>query len=149
MSFRSVSLRLVVALALSACGGAAAPSILVSQAPTEAPNQPTTAPTPAPSAAQEAPTAAPTAVPSVGAPTVAIIDNAFEPANLTVSVGTSVTWTNKGKRNHTVSTADASFGSAGVMSSGATYAHTFDTAGTFAYFCAIHAGMKATITVLP
>lgn len=142
MTLRSVSLGLVAVVALAACGGVAAPSPLVSVAPTVAPNQPTAAPT-------EAPTAAPTEAPSIDAPTVGIVDNAFGPATLTVAVGTTVTWTNKGQRNHTVSTADASFGTAGALSSGATFTHTFDNAGTFAYFCAIHSGMTATVTVVP
>ncbi|MES2211056.1 MAG: plastocyanin/azurin family copper-binding protein [Chloroflexota bacterium] len=122
MSTRSVSLGLVVVFALAACGGGTAPSVLVSQGP---------------------------ANPGAGASTVAIIDNAFQPADLTVKVGTTVTWTNKGQRGHTVSTSDGGFGSDGTLKSGATYSRAFDTAGTFAYFCAIHSSMKATITVTP
>lgn len=138
MSARSFALGLIATIALAACGGAAAPSTLVSQAPTSPAGQ-----------SSSAPSDAPTAIPSVAAPTVAIVDNGFSPANLTVAAGTTVTWTNTGKRNHTVSTSDASFGSDGVMTSGATYEHTFATPGTFAYFCAIHAAMRGTITVTP
>ena len=118
MSIRSVSLGLVVVFALAACGGATAPSILVSQAP-------------------------------AGAPTVTLIDDAFQPVDLTVKVGATVTWTNQGQHGHTVSTADGGFKSDGILKNGASFAHTFDTAGTFPYFCAIHSAMKGTITVTP
>jgi plastocyanin len=43
---------------------------------------------------------------------------------------------------------DGSFSSPDVRS-GTTYQHTFATAGTFTYFCDIHPGMTATISVAP
>jgi plastocyanin len=43
---------------------------------------------------------------------------------------------------------DASFTS-DTIAGGATFSHTFDTAGTFAYHCTIHSQMKATVTVTP
>lgn len=133
MSFRSVSVGLAAAVALSACGGAAAPSVLVSQAQTQSGQ----------------PTAAPTTATNAGDTKIAIIDDAFEQTEVTVSLGTTVTWTNQGQREHTVSATDGGFGSDGTLKSGESYAHTFDTAGTFAYFCAIHTFMKASITVTP
>ena len=60
-----------------------------------------------------------------------------------------MTWTNTGGRAHTVTSAAGSFGSTGPLSSGATYAHAFDAAGTFGYICAIHNNMSGTITVTP
>lgn len=133
MSGRPVALALVVSLALAACGGAAATSGPATQAP------------PAPSADA---TSAPGA--DAGALSVAIIDNAFQASDITVAVGTTVTWTNRGQRGHTVTSKDGTFGSNGTLQSGATYEHVFSTAGTFAYFCAIHSSiMKGTITVTP
>ena len=32
---------------------------------------------------------------------------------------------------------------------GKTYAHTFDSPGTFAYKCLIHSDMQGTVTVMP
>jgi plastocyanin len=77
-----------------------------------------------------------------------IVDFAFQPSSLTVAKGTAVTWTNTASRGHTVTADDASFTS-DTIAGGATFSHTFDTAGTFAYHCTIHSQMKATVTVTP
>ena len=77
-----------------------------------------------------------------------IVDFAFQPSSLTVAKGTVVTWTNTASRGHTVTADDASFTS-DTIAGGATFSHTFDTAGTFAYHCSIHSQMKATVTVTP
>ena len=85
---------------------------------------------------------------SVPAATVTVtIDNfAFSPATLDVAAGTTVTWTNKQDVTHTVTADDGSFDS-GNIASGDTFSHTFDSAGTIAYHCAIHPTMKASIVV--
>jgi len=77
---------------------------------------------------------------------VDIKDFAFSPADLEVSVGTTVTWTNDDSATHTVTADDGSFDS-GDLANGATFSQTFDTAGTFTYHCAKHPNMTATITV--
>jgi plastocyanin len=93
-----------------------------------------------------------TTSPVVGAcPTGAAVDAAirdfeFEPAGLTVGVGTTVRWTNEGPSSHTVTANDRSFDS-GALAQGATFEHTFDAAGTFGYFCEIHADMSGTLIV--
>jgi len=77
------------------------------------------------------------------------IDNfAFAPASLTVRVGSTVTWTNRDEEPHTVAATDGSFHSPG-MGTGATYARTFPTAGTFDYVCSIHPSMHGTVVVTP
>ena len=75
-----------------------------------------------------------------------IIDFGFDPASITVKVGESVTWTNTGAAPHTVTADDNSFDSKS-LAGGATFTQTFAKAGTFAYHCAIHPGMKGTVTV--
>ncbi len=70
----------------------------------------------------------------------------FDPETLDVTVGTTVTWTNNDSTAHTVTADDGSFQS-GKIDPGASWSYTFDTAGTFAYHCEYHAGMKATVTV--
>jgi len=82
---------------------------------------------------------------------VTIKDFEFDPKSISVSVGDTITWTNDGPSPHTVSADDAGFDS-GNLDKGATFSHTFDKAGTFAYYCKYHgskggAGMAATITV--
>ncbi len=82
---------------------------------------------------------------------VSIQGMAFAPGSLTVAVGTTVTWTNHDGVAHTV-TSGAPGSPSGAFSSGnlaqnGTFSHTFTTAGSFPYFCAIHTGMRGTIVV--
>lgn len=84
--------------------------------------------------------------PPAGANQVTIDGFAFAPVNLTVPAGTTVTWTNRDEEPHTVAASDGSFRSPG-MGTGATFAHTFSTAGTFEYVCSIHPMMRGTVVV--
>ncbi|HLX41135.1 MAG TPA: cupredoxin family copper-binding protein [Ktedonobacteraceae bacterium] len=76
---------------------------------------------------------------------------AFSPASLTISVGTTVTWKNTTSAPHTATSDDGSSFDSGVANpiaaQGGTFQFTFTKAGTFAYHCAIHPFMKATIIV--
>jgi len=72
----------------------------------------------------------------------------FDPANITVKVGTTVTWTNQDSAAHTITADDRSWTSDN-LNQGATYSHTFDQAGTFTYKCSIHPSMVGTIIVQP
>jgi plastocyanin len=98
-------------------------------------------------------TAAPTTEVSITAPAAPVRGNevtidgfAFQPASLTVTAGTTVTWTNRDEEPHTVAASDGSFHSPG-MGTGATFTHTFATAGTFDYVCSIHPMMRGTVVV--
>jgi plastocyanin len=89
--------------------------------------------------------------------------NQFQPATLSIAAGTTVTWTNNGSVQHTVTDdsskasnpADASLPTgvaawdSGPVNGGQTFSHTFTTPGTYKYFCIPHEalGMLATITV--
>jgi plastocyanin len=86
-----------------------------------------------------------TAAPASG-DAISIASYAYAPATLEVSAGTTVTWTNNDSVPHTVTANDKSFDS-GNMAPGATFTHTFATAGSYPYFCQYHAGMKGTVTV--
>ena len=77
---------------------------------------------------------------------VSIVDFAFQPASLSVTAGSTVTWTNSGAAPHTVTSDSGAFNS-GTLQPGASFSHTFTTAGTFSYFCEIHPNMTGTITV--
>ena len=79
---------------------------------------------------------------------VSAIDNQFDPAQLDVEAGTTVTWTNNGESPHTVTASDGSFES-GNLDPGQTFSHTFDEAGEFGYVCDYHEadGMVGSITV--
>ena len=92
---------------------------------------------------------------------VNIADKAFEPADIVVKVGDTVTWTVTKSINepHTVTSVDADASGAKVFDSGiadssklkdvgGTFSFKFEKAGKFAYVCQIHADMKGTVTVL-
>jgi plastocyanin len=55
---------------------------------------------------------------------VTIVDFAFQPASLEVSVGTTVTWTNSGASPHTVTADNGAFDS-GRLPPGASFSQTF------------------------
>jgi len=78
--------------------------------------------------------------------TVKIIDNDFEPSNLTVTKGTTVTWRSAGNLPHTVTEDRNAFASKPLTKTG-TFEHTFDAVGTFYYYCIIHHIMTGSVTV--
>ncbi len=87
-----------------------------------------------------------TFAPAPSGNSVSISGFAFSPASLTVSVGTTVTWTNNDSTTHTV-TSDSGAFSSGNLANGKTYSYKFTTAGTYAYHCSIHSYMKGTVIV--
>jgi len=81
-----------------------------------------------------------------GSSAVAIKNTAYNPATITAKVGDKVTWTNNDSVTHTV-TLDDNSADSGDLAAGATFDHTFASAGTFAYHCKIHSSMHGTVTV--
>ena len=75
---------------------------------------------------------------------VSLMNSAFDPADITVAVGGTVTFTNNDAVDHTV-TGDA-FDS-GVVSPGKSFSQKFPTAGTFPIRCKIHPMMAGSVTV--
>jgi plastocyanin len=71
----------------------------------------------------------------------------FSPANFTVKVGKSVTWSNGDGSTHTVTSTTSGLFDSGSIPSGGTYSHTFSQPGTYQYYCTIHPWMKGTIVV--
>jgi len=90
--------------------------------------------------------------------TVTVQDFSFSPATLSVTVGSTIQWTNKGPSAHTA-TSDIGIWDSGQLSSplgsnslGGSYRFTFTTTGTFHYHCTIHPpsrfpSFRGTITV--
>jgi len=76
---------------------------------------------------------------------VSIVDFAFQPSSIPVSVGTTVTWTNTGSVTHNVTSTTGLF-SSGNISPGGTFQFTFENAGTYNYTCTIH-GFAGTVIV--
>jgi plastocyanin len=78
--------------------------------------------------------------------------NRFEPANVTIPAGTTVTWTWVGGIHDVVPTGTPVFPASGApVFAPNTFSHTFDSPGTYLYFCSVHgsptAGMRGTIVV--
>jgi plastocyanin len=98
--------------------------------------------------ASSSPAAASPAAPSAaaGASAVTIVDFAFQPADLTVKVDDTVTWTNTGEAPHAVKWSDGEPESE-QLAKGDTHQRTFDKAGSYPYVCGIHSNMTGTITV--
>lgn len=79
---------------------------------------------------------------------VAMSGYAFSPATLTVTTGSTVTWTNQDTAPHDVKTtsAPAAFHSP-MLNKGGSWSFTFTTPGTYAYYCTVHPNMTARIVV--
>jgi plastocyanin len=86
---------------------------------------------------------------SLGQNVVWMGDHYFSPSQMTVKVGTTVTWRMLGSQEHDVWSLDGSFHSP-TMGPGATYRHTFTKTGVFKYICLPHHGdgMYGEIVVL-
>ena len=79
-------------------------------------------------------------------------NSCFLPSTVTIDVGGTVTWENPDNVPHTVTSGTSSNGPDGYFDSslimvGQSYSNTFDSAGTYTYFCMIHPWMAGTVTV--
>jgi len=133
----------VLLVLIAACG--ASPS---QTAPTTAATtSPAATTAPAAATATTAPTlaASPTPAPAV----IEMGDHFFDPAQLTVKVGATVTWKSVGQSTHDLAARDGSF-ALGSMSFGQTFSFTFTRAGRYPYVCMQHEGdgMIGEITVI-
>lgn len=72
---------------------------------------------------------------------------AFGPATLTVTVGDTVTWTNRDGTAHTATADSAGFNQM-LSGGGGLGSVTFNVAGVFAYHCDFHSSMRGIITVV-
>jgi plastocyanin len=123
-TFRIVALCGAVAV-MSACGGS-----------TSTPSSPTPTPTPTPTTA------------NVGIPAGArtLGSAAYAPNPVTISAGSTVTWTNNDTIAHTSTSDNGAFDS-GAIAAGGKFSFTFNTKGTFPYHCTFHPGMVASVIV--
>lgn len=75
---------------------------------------------------------------------VTIQGYAFQPKDVTIDKGGTVTWTNQDSVVHDVKFSDSE---SPDLKSGKLYSKTFDKAGTFDYICTIHPTMKGRVIV--
>lgn len=85
-----------------------------------------------------------TQMPAIGSTTIDIQNFSFNPATLTVKVGSTVTWTNRDSVNHQIK---SDIFDSNLLDTNQTYSFTFTTAGTYNYFCPPHPSMTGTIIV--
>jgi amicyanin len=77
---------------------------------------------------------------------VKISNFTFNPPQLTVKAGSTVTWSNDDDIPHTVTSATLAFKSA-ALDTDDKFSFTFSTPGTYKYFCSLHPHMTGTIVV--
>ena len=77
---------------------------------------------------------------------VSIVDFNFQPNVVTITVGSSVSWTNSGTFTHTV-TSDTGVWDSGDIGPGQSFIQTFDKPGQYLYHCIHHPSMKGMVVV--
>jgi plastocyanin len=92
-------------------------------------------------------TSTPAASSSGGGVAIKMQNIAFDPKAVTVKVGQKITWTNDDSTDHNVTADSGADFKSDNFGKGAAFEFTPDKAGTIAYECTLHPGMKATITV--
>ena len=70
----------------------------------------------------------------------------YEPSQLAVLVGTTVTWRNGDSTNHTV-TSDGDEFDSGYVAAGGSFSYAFQKPGRYTYHCVIHRFMKGLVDV--
>ena len=90
--------------------------------------------------------------PVLGVTHIIIHNYAYQPANIEVVWGTTVTWTNQDTAVHSVVlphivTSETDIRESGPLSQGQSFNYTFLTRGTFQYYCIEHPYMDGIVTV--
>lgn len=123
LPMRSVALTVSLAIAVSACGGS--------------------------TSAEQSATTTTTTAEIQAANEVVIARSRFGPLRVEVEAGTTVTFLNTDRFDHTVTSTESSpleFDS-GDLGQDEVFDVRFDEAGTYSYFCEIHPTMQATVVV--
>ncbi|MES2403879.1 MAG: cupredoxin domain-containing protein [Pseudomonadota bacterium] len=71
----------------------------------------------------------------------------FQPMQVVVPAGATVTWTNHDEEPHVVTSAGNGFKSSPALDTDDHYSAVFTRPGTYAYYCSIHPQMTGTIVV--
>jgi plastocyanin len=78
--------------------------------------------------------------------TVVMTNRAYDPQQVTLKVGDTVTWVNQDAPQHDVVANNGEFKSQ-LFDKGQSFSYTFTKAGTYPYHCSIHPGMTGTVIV--
>ena len=146
---------LAVAIALLVLAGtqlAAKPAPVLAPEPTARPTRvplPTLAPDVVISRISRATPEAPPLPALPALPEVQVVDYGFAPAQMTVKVGTTVTFTNGGNDGHDVTgTGPGGDWRSGPLAPSERYSRQFSLVGTYSYVCTIHPEMRGSIVVV-
>ena len=107
----------------------------------------------APSAFADHTSATVTNAPGSSTPGCEDTNSCFIPNPVTIAMGGTVTWENTDNAAHTITSGTAVQGPDGVfdsslmMANGPSFSFTFDTAGTYDYFCMVHPWMAGSVVV--
>ena len=79
-------------------------------------------------------------------------DSCFVPSTVVIALGGTVTWENTDNAAHTATGGTPADGPSGAFDSslvmaGGSFAQTFDSEGTYPYFCMVHPWMQGTVVV--
>lgn len=78
---------------------------------------------------------------------VTISNYEYDPATITVPVGSTVQFTNRDSTPHTVTSKESGVFESGPIDTGETGRIKLEEPGTYTYYCAFHPFMKGTIRV--
>jgi plastocyanin len=81
---------------------------------------------------------------TAGAKEVVVDNFSFAPGTTTVAVGSTVTWTNRDDVPHNVVSIEKKFASP-VLETGERFSHTFESAGSYEYYCSLHPRMTGRV----
>ncbi len=81
--------------------------------------------------------------------TISITNGKFHPKNVSVSVGTTLTWTNNDDAEQSVTSDVPGIFDSGLLAPGATFAWTFKEVGVFPYHSTGVSGSYGSVTVTP
>ena len=89
---------------------------------------------------------------ALGSSTPGCEPECFIPSIVTIDVGGEVTWENNDTAAHTTTAGSPQDGPSGAFDSslimaGSSFSHTFDSAGTYDYFCMVHPWMVGSVIV--
>lgn len=90
----------------------------------------------------------PSGTPGMGHPQVEMVGSMYHPMMLRVPRGTTVTWINEDDVSHSVTFRNG-MADSGLLREGQTFQYTFQTAGTYQYYCSVHSSMQGAMTVTP
>jgi plastocyanin len=81
--------------------------------------------------------------------TISINNGKFRPKNVTVKVGTALTWTNNDSSPQSVTSDAPGVFDSGSLAPGATFSYTFSASGVFPYHSTGVSGSYGSVTVTP